>query len=152
MRKNNKGFTLSEVLVSVVIAGMIVAAVATVFIRYRRLENRCAVKENILREIKSLYGLFTGSPADFNSSLETYYGTAMEFNGNRVRLYFDSGFTKPLAAASGNFLEIEYTLRPGEEGSATIYGLKITPYSQMKPVRLTGEASFTREIRVGGEP
>lgn len=141
MKRNSKGFTLTEVLVSVVIAGILVVAVATFFIRYHRLDSRYQAKENILTEIENIYELYTGSPATFLDTLNEYYNLELTSNN---RLYYDNNFKTRASEATENYLELEYTLESGK------YSLKITPYYQGESVTFAGNSTFVREIRVGG--
>lgn len=143
MMKGKKGFTLTEVLVSVAIAGILVVAVATVFIRYHRLENRYAVKENILTEIENIYEIFTGSPVDFKTNLSDYYQRKIEFSEVETHLYYDGDFRKLSDSETGNYLVLAYSQ---EEN---LYSLKITPHHRGEIIKFT-ESEFLREIRVGG--
>lgn len=143
MMKGKKGFTLTEVLVSVAIAGILVVAVATVFIRYHRLENRYAVKENILTEIENIYEIFTGSPVDFETNLSDYYQREIEFSEVETYLYYDGDFRKLSDSETGNYLLLAYSQ---EEN---LYSLKITPHHRGEIIKFT-ESEFLREIRVGG--
>lgn len=143
MMKGKKGFTLTEVLVSVAIAGILVVAVATVFIRYHRLENRYAVKENILTEIENIYEIFTGSPVDFETNLSDYYQREIEFSEVETHLYYDGDFRKLSDSETGNYLLLAYSQ---EEN---LYSLKITPHHRGEIIKFT-ESEFLREIRVGG--
>lgn len=143
MMKGKKGFTLTEVLVSVAIAGILVVAVATVFIRYHRLENRYAVKENILTEIENIYEIFTGSPVDFEANLSDYFQREIEFSEVETYLYYDGDFRKLSDSETGNYLLLAYSQ---EEN---LYSLKITPHHRGEIIKFT-ESEFLREIRVGG--
>jgi prepilin-type N-terminal cleavage/methylation domain-containing protein len=150
MMKGKKGFTLTEVLVSVAIAGILVVAVATVFIRYQRLENRFEVKENILTEIENIYALYTGSPATFPEDLKNNYNPNIEFTDGKAILYYDGSFRTIRQDASGNYLELEYSSETGEKGY-TLYSLKITANYQKEIIKFTENPSFERKIIVGGE-
>jgi prepilin-type N-terminal cleavage/methylation domain-containing protein len=141
MKSTSKGFTLTEVLVSVAIAGILVVAVATFFIRYQRLNNRFLVKENMLTEIENVYELYTGSPASFPENLNKYFDLDL---ASSDKLYYDSNFQKR-TTASKNYLELEYGYNEGK------YRLKITPYYQGEIVTFTDKTYFLREIRVGGQ-
>lgn len=143
MMKGKKGFTLTEVLVSVAIAGILVVAVATVFIRYHRLENRYAVKENILTEIENIYEIFTGSPVDFEANLSDYYQREIEFSEVETHLYYDGDFRKLSDSETGNYLVLAYSKKEN------LYSLKITPHHRGEIIKFT-ESEFLREIRVGG--
>lgn len=143
MMKGKKGFTLTEVLVSVAIAGILVVAVATVFIRYHRLENRYAVKENILTEIENIYEIFTGSPVDFKTNLRDYYQRKIEFSEVETHLYYDGDFRKLSDSETGNYLLLAYSQKEN------LYSLKITPHHRGEIIKFT-ESEFLREIRVGG--
>ena len=151
MMKGKKGFTLTEVLVSVAIAGILVVAVATVFIRYHRLENRYAVKENILTEIENIYEIFTGSPAGFagfETNLSDYYQREIEFSEvetylYETYLYYDGDFRKLSDSETGNYLVLAYSQKEN------LYSLKITPHHRGEIIKFT-ESEFLREIRVGG--
>lgn len=143
MMKGKKGFTLTEVLVSVAIAGILVVAVATVFIRYHRLENRYAVKENILTEIENIYEIFTGSPVDFETNLSDYYQREIEFSEVETHLYYDGDFRKLSDSETGNYLVLAYSQKENQ------YSLKITPHHRGEIIKFT-ESEFLREIRVGG--
>lgn len=143
MMKGKKGFTLTEVLVSVAIAGILVVAVATVFIRYHRLENRYAVKENILTEIENIYEIFTGSPVDFETNLSDYYQREIEFSEVETHLYYDGDFRKLSDSETGNYLLLAYSQKEN------LYSLKITPHHRGEIIKFT-ESEFLREIRVGG--
>ena len=142
MMKGKKGFTLTEVLVSVAIAGILVVAVATVFIRYHRLENRYAVKENILTEIENIYEIFTGSPVDFETNLRDYYQREIEFSEVETYLYYDGDFRK-LSDSEPGIIWCSHILRRKS------IQLKITPHHRGEIIKFT-ESEFLREIRVGG--
>ncbi|MGB4695661.1 MAG: type II secretion system protein [Bacilli bacterium] len=149
MMKGKKGFTLTEVLVSVAIAGILVVAVATVFIRYHRLENRYAVKENILTEIENIYEIFTGSPVNFETNLSDYYQRKIEFSEvethlYETHLYYDGDFRKLSDSETGNYLVLAYSQKEN------LYSLKITPHHRGEIIKFT-ESEFLREIRVGGK-
>ncbi len=142
MKKDIKGFTLTEVLVSVVIAGILVFAISSVFLRYRRLEKRFTIKENILTEIENIYALYTGSPDSFLGDLEEYLGFEESY-----KIYYKNDFQTATEEASKNYIQIEYSSIV--KSGYTLYKLEVIPYYNDEVMVFTVNHPYIREIVVG---
>jgi prepilin-type N-terminal cleavage/methylation domain-containing protein len=147
MKRRIKGFTLTEVMVSVAIAGILLVAISTVFIRYFRIENRLTVKENILGEIENIYEIYTSSPSSFPETYSSYLGREITFLETEI-IYYDDDFKIILEEESGNYLILKYKILP--QGESQLYSLEIEPYHKNKMITFNEQFGFNREIIDGG--
>ena len=92
MKRNNRGFTLVEVLVSIVMVALVVASVSFVLVSSRKIEKRLIFKENSLAEINNLYQIFTSSPTDFFDNIVFIYPVESEEDEDSVILRYNSEF------------------------------------------------------------
>lgn len=64
-KEYKRGFTLTEVIVSIAIVSIVILAVSSTFLSIRRIEKQKIARENIVSEIRNIYNIFSSEPDDF---------------------------------------------------------------------------------------
>jgi prepilin-type N-terminal cleavage/methylation domain-containing protein len=65
-KEYKRGFTLTEVIVSIAIVSIVILAVSSTFLSIRRIEKQKIARENIVSEIRNIYNIFSSEPDDFD--------------------------------------------------------------------------------------
>lgn len=73
MKKNIKGNTLVEVIVSFVIVSIIVGMMITVFVRSKNIEAKLEKDDVYITEVTNIFNLFSSNPATFKENLSRIY-------------------------------------------------------------------------------
>ena len=89
---NQKGFTLIELVLSLVIVSFIVLASASVLLIYQTTINRMNIRERALSEVDTVMTLFTANPSDLGVELDAFYGSAHTQDGNTHTIRFSGRF------------------------------------------------------------
>ncbi len=74
VKADKRGFSLTEVIVSIAIVSIVVLAVSSTFLSIRRIERQKVARENLVSEIRNIYNIFSSKPNDFISLIVSIYG------------------------------------------------------------------------------
>ena len=72
-KEYKRGFTLTEVIVSIAIVSIVILAVSSTFLSIRRIEKQKIARENIVSEIRNIYNIFSSEPDDFDDLIQDIY-------------------------------------------------------------------------------
>lgn len=77
-KEYKRGFTLTEVIVSIAIVSIVILAVSSTFLSIRRIEKQKIARENIVSEIRNIYNIFSSNifssePDDFDDLIQEIY-------------------------------------------------------------------------------
>jgi len=73
VKADKRGFSLTEVIVSIAIVSIVVLAVSSTFLSVRRIERQKVARENLVSEIRNIYNIFSSEPNNFISLIERIY-------------------------------------------------------------------------------
>ena len=73
VKADKRGFSLTEVIVSIAIVSIVVLAVSSTFLSVRRIERQKVARENLVSEIRNIYNIFSSEPNDFISLIGSIY-------------------------------------------------------------------------------
>lgn len=135
---NNRGFTLTEVIVSIAIVSIVVLAVSSTFLTLRRIERQQVARENIISEVRNIYHIFSSDPTGFKALIKEVYDDAAEIEEQMVVIKFNSLFQPD---ASGSF-----EIKCNYESVDNKYTLRIELPDSYRT--LLKEAALTRVIKV----
>lgn len=74
VKADKRGFSLTEVIVSIAIVSIVVLAVSSTFLSVRRIERQKVARENLVSEIRNIYNIFSSEPNNFISLIKSIYG------------------------------------------------------------------------------
>ncbi|MGI6770061.1 MAG: PulJ/GspJ family protein [Bacilli bacterium] len=72
-KEYKRGFTLTEVIVSIAIVSIVILAVSSTFLSIRRIEKQKIARENLVSEIRNIYNIFSSEPNYFIYLIERIY-------------------------------------------------------------------------------
>lgn len=110
MKAKNKGFTLLEVIVSIVILAVISSMVLTLYASYKRITTKLTIREKIVSVVDETFNEFTD---DY-----TVYKT--KFNNGETIIYFNS-VIEETTEVTNNFISFSY----GENGNYRTLNLHV---------------------------
>ena len=122
--KNNKGITLLEVIVSIVILGITIVSTIQVMATNNRVVIRNERNLNSIQEVESIMEIFSSDPDKFLDNLATIYQVE---TSEKVYLYYSSAFIKNNNnSTTSYYLEVNYKVE-NLDGKNT-YTLTINTY------------------------
>ena len=134
---NKKGYTLVEVLTSIVVVGIVFLAMTSMLISSAKINKKLLIKENIVSEIENINNLFSSNPTKFKEFLDQVY--EFEILDDKFTIYYDNRYVMS-DYKTKNHIDIIYTK---ENGS---YSITINVYHDEE---LSAEYSnLTRTIRM----
>lgn len=126
--KNNKGDTLVEVLVSIVILGIICLAVSQLLLSIKKSQRAVETNDNITMELEKIMEIFTNSPTSFSTNLQLFYSEKnIYWSSNKYYIYYDSIFNLS-TSNDKNYFIIEIS---NEEN---LYTIDVTIYKNSKKI------------------
>ena len=87
---NKKGYTLVEVLTSIVVVGIVFLAMTSMLISSAKINKKLLIKENIVSEIENINNLFSSNPAKFEKFLKEVY--EVEILDDKFTIYYDNRY------------------------------------------------------------
>lgn len=127
----NKGFTLTEVIVSIVIVGIVGICVINIFAEKIRIDAKTTLNINVSNKITEIFNNFSEDPSTFPNKYAEYYvtetGRYQIMIGNNNNSYYD----------------LTYSL------SENYYTLTIKIFLNNEPFEILGTNTFTRRIYDG---
>ena len=96
VKADKRGFSLTEVIVSIAIVSIVVLAVSSTFLSVRRIERQKVARENLVSEIRNIYNIFSSEPNDFISLIGSIYVESIydveDPNKAKITIYYNSLF------------------------------------------------------------
>ena len=124
--KNNRGLTLLEVLVAIVILGISIASIIAILSGVNRLNIHNQYQSNAISSIKTFLDVFTDDPKNFpNLMEEDYY--FVEVTEDKYRIYYTDAYLNT-NEKTNHYLEITYITEDAADKSR--YTLIIDAYYQ----------------------
>ncbi|MGI6728847.1 MAG: PulJ/GspJ family protein [Bacilli bacterium] len=141
VKADKRGFSLTEVIVSIAIVSIVVLAVSSTFLSVRRIERQKVARENLVSEIRNIYNIFSSEPNNFISLIERIYDVEDPNKNNLIESISD--VEDPNKAK----ITIKYNslFQPSETGENRI----ICNYSYSK-VEDNNSINYTLELEVQG--
>lgn len=128
MKKN--GFTLTEVIVSLVIIGMVITLLTVIFANHFQIEQKNLARTNAFKQVEHVMAEFTVDPIDFENEV----------------IYFDSSYLVKSGAETGYYLTINYTVDTDISPNVTLYNLEVVIHNRDSVWSYNGHSSFLRTI------
>lgn len=139
--KNNKGDTLVEVLVSIVILGIICLAVSQLLLSIKKSQRAVETTDNITMELEKIMEIFTNSPTSFSKNLQLFYSEEnIYWSSNKYYIYYDSIFNLS-TSNDKNYFIIEIS------NDENLYTIDVTIYKNSKKCQLN-EIAQRRTVKV----
>lgn len=140
--KKNKGFTLTEVIVSIVIIGTIGICVLQLFMYKSKIDHQTSQKINISNKVTEIFNNFSADPSKFPNLYQAY-------RKNETNQYI-----LPISTSAGDYYLLTYqndfTFNPSEgTASNTYYQLDVEVFLNSEPYEVNGTTKFTRRIYSG---
>lgn len=102
---NKKGYTLVEVLTSIVIVGIVFLAMTSMLISSAKINKKLLIKENVVSEIGNINNLFSSDPVNFEENLNQVY--KCEQTDNEFKIYYNDRYTVS-ENITENYIIVEY--------------------------------------------
>lgn len=150
--KSKLGFTLTEVLASIVILGIVVGSVMIIFTQNKKSTTYNTMRANAIVEVENIFTIFTAATSDpanglsvetLNNQIENYYSLPKTKGNTSVNVYFSKYFT--LSSAIGDdYFTVTFTV------DVLFFQCDIEIHSSTPEFNLAGNSKFTRKIIAGG--
>jgi len=88
--KKNKGNTLVEVIVSIVVVSIIVGMMITVFVRSKNIEAKLEKEDVYITEVSNIFNLFSSNPDSFEDNLDEVYDFIKEDEKIKINIKYNS--------------------------------------------------------------
>lgn len=134
--KRNKGFTISEVMVSIVILGVIGVCIINLFAYKVRIDRKSARNVKISNTVTAVFNSFSSMPDTFTTK-SLYSEGFVNNNDVWTNTYYIENENK------NNYLNLTYK----DEGN--YYILTVEVYADGELYELNGESSYERRIYHG---
>ena len=131
VKADKRGFSLTEVIVSIAIVSIVVLAVSSTFLSVRRIERQKVARENLVSEIRNIYNIFSSEPNDFISLIGSIYVE---------RIYYVEDHNKETTIITINYNSL---FQPSETGENLI----ICYYSKVED---NNSINYTLKLEVQG--
>lgn len=93
VKADKRGFSLTEVIVSIAIVSIVVLAVSSTFLSVRRIERQKVARENLVSEIRNIYNIFSSEPNNFISLIDSIYDVEdLKKETTKITIYYNSLF------------------------------------------------------------
>ena len=131
MKKNNKkGFTLLEVLVSIIIVGIVLTCVVILTNASTEASSKSRLNNNISFKIEGILDEFSVYPTSVREG----------------RIYYDELFTTKTSDNTNYYIEVQ--IKSKSSSHYDIYTISMVPYVESEKYVLFGYESFQRTVRV----
>lgn len=146
MIKTNKGVTLTEVLVSIVVLGIAFVTAISILSTTNKLTIANERKSNTFTEVESLLELFSSDPESFEQNLNEIYSLEEENKKeNSYFIYYSSAFIRK-QDTSPYYIECKYTQTPISETNLNTYKLDIKVFHNGNIYIINKHSSIILEI------
>ncbi len=135
MKRNNKGFSLAEVIAAIVIVSFAVLMIGSIFITSNKINHNMEVKKNILSKYESTMNSFTADPTGFQSEEVNY----VFYTNSFTSVVTESGDYNP---NYDDYFKLTYKVINNN------YTLTIEIYKDNVPYAINNIDTLSRTIRV----
>lgn len=118
VKADKRGFSLTEVIVSIAIVSIVVLAVSSTFLSVRRIERQKVARENLVSEIRNIYNIFSSEPDDFDDLIQDIYPkkTVIEVeNETRFFITYNSLFQPSETDYYTYTMKCKYSIKKDEQ-------------------------------------
>ncbi len=145
VKADKRGFSLTEVIVSIAIVSMVVLAVSSTFLSVRRIERQKVARENLVSEIRNIYNIFSSEPNNFISLIERIYGVEDPNNETTIITINYNSLFQP-SETGENLIICYYSIKVEEDNNSINYTLKLEVQGSYQ--NYIKEEALTRTIKV----
>lgn len=136
--KRNKGFTISEVMVSIVILGIIGICIINLFVYKVRIDRKTSRNIKISNVVTTIFNAFSSSPSDFITN-SSHSDSFIEEDGVWMKSVYLNEENQ------SNYLELVYFK------DENYYTLEVQIYIDDKLYEIDGQNKLVRRIYYGDE-
>lgn len=154
MIKKDRGITLTEVLVSLVVLGIVFATAFSILSITNNLTINNECKSNTFFEVESILEIFSSDPVNFDTNVKNIYQiddqniSSTDANTKSYRIYYSSAFLKKdnQKETSQYYLDITYKTEEVDGKDLNKYTVQIVIYHKDTQYKLDGNDMFSLEI------
>lgn len=153
MIKKDRGITLTEVLVSLVVLGIVFATAFSILSITNNLTISNECKSNTFFEVESILEIFSSDPVNFDTNVKNIYqiddqNISTDANTKSYRIYYSSAFLKKdnQKETSQYYLDITYKTEEIDGKDLNKYTVQIVIYHKDTQYKLDGNDMFSLEI------
>lgn len=154
MIKKDHGITLTEVLVSLVVLGIVFATAFSILSITNNLTISNECKSNTFFEVESILEIFSSDPVNFDTNVKNIYQiddqniSSTDANTKSYRIYYSSAFLKKdnQEETSQYYLDITYKTEEVVGKDLNKYTVQIVIYHKDTQYKLDGNDMFSLEI------
>ena len=148
VKADKRGFSLTEVIVSIAIVSIVVLAVSSTFLSVRRIERQKVARENLVSEIRNIYNIFSSEPNDFISLIERIYDVEdPNKETTKITINYNSLFQP--SETGENLIICYYSIKVEEDNNSINYTLKLEVQGSYQ--NYIKKEALTRTIKVWGQ-
>lgn len=151
VKADKRGFSLTEVIVSIAIVSIVVLAVSSTFLSVRRIERQKVARENLVSEIRNIYNIFSSEPNDFISLIGSIYVESIydveDPNKAKITIYYNSLFQP--SETGENRIICNYSYSKVEDNNSINYTLELEVQGSYQ--NYIKKEALTRTIKVWGQ-
>jgi len=142
VKADKRGFSLTEVIVSIAIVSIVVLAVSSTFLSVRRIERQKVARENLVSEIRNIYNIFSSEPNNFISLINSIYGVE-----DPITIKYNSLFQP--SETGENRIICNYSYSKVEDNNSINYTLELEVQGSYQ--NYIKKEALTRTIKVWGQ-
>lgn len=148
VKADKRGFSLTEVIVSIAIVSIVVLAVSSTFLSVRRIERQKVARENLVSEIRNIYNIFSSKPNDFISLIVSIYGVEdPNKETTEITIKYNSLFQP--SETGENRIICNYSYSKVEDNNSINYTLELEVQGSYQ--NYIKKEALTRTIKVWGQ-
>jgi len=150
VKADKRGFSLTEVIVSIAIVSIVVLAVSSTFLSVRRIERQKVARENLVSEIRNIYNIFSSEPNNFISLIERIYDVEdpnKETTKITITINYNSLFQPSETGENG--IKCNYSYSKVEDNNSINYTLELEVQGSYQ--NYIKKEALTRTIKVWGQ-
>jgi prepilin-type N-terminal cleavage/methylation domain-containing protein len=150
VKADKRGFSLTEVIVSIAIVSIVVLAVSSTFLSVRRIERQKVARENLVSEIRNIYNIFSSEPNNFISLIERIYDVEdpnKETTKITITINYNSLFQPSETGENG--IICNYSYSKVEDNNSINYTLELEVQGSYQ--NYIKKEALTRTIKVWGQ-
>jgi len=148
VKADKRGFSLTEVIVSIAIVSIVVLAVSSTFLSVRRIERQKVARENLVSEIRNIYNIFSSEPNNFISLIDSIYDVEdPNKETTKITINYNSLFQP--SETGENRIICNYSYSKVEDNNSINYTLELEVQGSYQ--NYIKKEALTRTIKVWGQ-
>jgi prepilin-type N-terminal cleavage/methylation domain-containing protein len=148
VKADKRGFSLTEVIVSIAIVSIVVLAVSSTFLSVRRIERQKVARENLVSEIRNIYNIFSSEPNNFISLIDSIYDVEdLNKETTEITIKYNSLFQP--SETGENRIICNYSYSKVEDNNSINYTLELEVQGSYQ--NYIKKEALTRTIKVWGQ-